>query len=223
MRDRRVIWAVPLERAVADKAVISLMNVAQRAGQLGYDRVICPYGRTDAMRNYIATKFQEMTADDPNPDDTLVMLDNDHDHPHDVIERLVENDVQIVGALAFRRGEPYDPCFFIRSEDGAAYHAAAEYEKGLYKCDAVGHAAIAIKRSAMDRMAESFPFWRYEYQDGTLHMPSEDMYFCKLAQRHNIPIYCDTRIVCPHLTHRWISEDTWGEWRAAHPELVAPV
>ena len=217
---KRVFWAVPMERAIVGECVVALMNVAQRAGELGFHRITINYARTDLARNNIAVAFLQLATD---PDDTLVMLDNDHQHPADIIERLVAVDAPVVGALAFRRGEPYDPCFYAREPDGSL-HAIVPDGPGLYECDAIGHAAIAIKRDVFDALGpQTFPWWRYEYEAGTTYMPSEDLWFCKALNAANVPIHCDASIVTPHLNIGWIDDKTWANYAASQPGIVRPI
>src|SRR5712692_4546506 len=123
------------------EGVSSLVNVAMRAGALGYTRILMGYMRTDMARNKIARKF---LAESHNDNDTLIMLDDDHAHPIDVLERLVAADKGTVGVLAFLRGAPYNPCAFIRDDHGSL-HPLAEWDGGIMPVSSLRHAALAIQ------------------------------------------------------------------------------
>ena len=218
---KQIFWAVLLERAINNECVSSLIDLSVRAGALGYKRMNVPYGRTDFVRNAICDEFMRVSTD---PHDTLIMLDNDHLHNIDTLERLVTHDLPIVGVLAFRRGKPYDPIAFVRDEKG--FHAMAKWEPGqLYKIDFVSPAAIAIQRRAFLHLeAEGFvrPWFRYTYEDNNAAMPSEDMYFADSCHRAGVSHYVDTGIVAPHLVNGWIDEHSWFAFSADHPDIIAP-
>lgn len=220
----KVYWAVLMERSIQEYAVASLLNVAQHAGKRGYDRIVLPYVRTDVGRNLMVKTFLELTSD---PDDTLIMLDADHAHPADILERLAAHAVGVVGALAFKRGEPYSPCFFVRGEDDEQLYAPAEWDAGsLIPCVVVGTGAIAIKRWVFVKLqegGEAWPFFRYYYPPQTVHFPTEDVYFGQLCDGLGIPHHCDTALITPHLTVNQVDETSWQGWIADHPEMVRRV
>src|SRR3990172_6237574 len=129
----RPVIGVLLERALshADKAFFPLLGIAQQ----GWPFMKMPYGRTDLVRNKMVLSLLQ------SQHTHLIMLDVDHIHPMDIVQRLMrrflENPkLQIVGGLNFRRGEPYDPCAFIRVDDGR-YLPMSEWSEGLIRVDAL--------------------------------------------------------------------------------------
>lgn len=219
---KQVFWSVLLERNPIGTCMSSLLDVAQHAGANGYRRIVVPYARTDMARNVIIAKFMELTSD---PCDTLIMLDNDHIHLQDELERLVADDKPIVGALAFRRGEPYDPVAFKMDKAGA-FHSIATWQPGqLYSCDAVSPAAIAIQRKVFMRLEmEGYerPWFRYRYSNAPDDLPSEDMYFYRCCVALGIEMAVDTSIVIPHHTDGWITPESWYAYCKDHPEILPP-
>lgn len=215
-----VWWAVLLERNPTGSCVSQLLRVAVQGERRGYKMIPTHYARTDFSRNAIAKLFLELSKD---PHDTLIMLDNDHHHPDDLLYGLARHDAPVVSALAFRRGPPHDPCVFVRDANGDA-RALGEWKPGtLYHADVVGHAAIAIQRRAFLHMAAEGiqpPFWRYGYTDGTDSFPSEDFYFCDLLVKAGVPIICDTGVICPHHTDGWVDESSWAKYVEDHPEIL---
>lgn len=235
---RRVWWCILLERATTEDLEQFHLNVAMEAGSLqGYTRLAIPYGRTDVVRNLAARKFLTLSR---NPDDVLIMLDQDHAHPADILTRLVSatSYAPVIGALAFQRGEPYGPCFYTRNQYGTLAQAYEWDRGGLYPCAAIGHAAVAIKRSAFEQLGRAgtlYPFWRYAYPNEAalvevegrlivdpdvdpLPMQSEDIYFSRRCELAGVPIMCDTSIVCPHkIGGGWVDESSWEDWKRDHP------
>lgn len=219
---KKVFWAVLLERTISDLAAQGLMDVAARAGKLEYSRLRVPYGRPDIVRNVLAKAFMLQSTE---PDDTLVMLDNDHIHPVDVIERLVAHDKMVAGALAFRRGTPFFPCAFMRDDNGGL-RVMESYPKGLIEVSVLGMAAIAIQRrtfQALDAAGYEWPWFRYIYKPGEEVLPSEDIYFGESCEAADIPHYLDTTLICPHIAATLVDESTWAGWLEENRErLKAP-
>ncbi len=207
-----VYWSVLPERSIGEYAFMASLALASRAGNMGYSYITSNCQRTDVARNRLCGAFRKIATD---PNDVLVMLDCDHAHPHDTIERLVDRDpaLGVVGALAFRRGEPFFPCFFIRGENGKL-HQPLQFTGDLMQCTIVGTGAIAIRRWVLDAIAEAgypAPFV-YEYNEdmhATGEYQSEDITFGFTCEKLGIPHYVDTSLVIPHLTTSAIDQTTW--------------
>jgi hypothetical protein len=218
---KKIYWSMLMERSVPNVGALSAVRLAHQAGSAGYVYLAVPYARTDFLRCALVDRFMQLSS---NPLDTLIMLDNDHDHPDNTLARLAAyDDYPVIGALAFRRGEPYDPCAFVRLEDGKL-HAMAQWEPDrVYRVDVIGHAAVAIQRRVFLHLeAEGFkqPYWRYAYTDGTTNMPSEDMHFCLSCERAKVGQYVDCGLIAPHLTNGFITDQSWRAYLQDHPEMA---
>jgi hypothetical protein len=216
----KIFWAALTERNVQDHAVNTLLDVAMEAGGRGYIRIRWGYSRTDIARAEIIKVFRKESTD---PDDYLVMLDNDHLMPPDVITRLCKWNELVVGALAFRRGPPYFPCFFVREADGNTHIVLDWGEPGLVPCALVGSGAIAIKRKTFDLLDEAgftAPYFRYLYPPGTDILPSEDIYFGNICEKAGIVHHVDTTFCIPHLSSSIVDEQTWKQYQRDHPKMM---
>lgn len=217
----RVFWGVLMERTLNCHAVSRLLDISFIAGVKRYERIDLPYMRTDMARNRMAQSFMEETT---NPNDVLIMLDGDHVHPFDIVPRLAnhEPELGVVGALYFRRGEPFDPLFFKRI-DGRLRNPA-EWERGMiYECDAVGTGAIAIRRWVFEKLTKQgmgYPWFQYTYPDDKEFNMTEDIFFAGLCEKAGISHFCNTSIITPHLGVRFIDEQDWTAYQAAHPDVV---
>lgn len=213
------MWSVLMERNLSNEAVASLLDVAAVCGYNEFERITLGYMRVEMARNLIIQGFLEHTS---NPDDVLVMLDADHTHPPNVVLQLasVPHELGVCGALAFRRGGNFDPCWFVRDENGDL-HAPMKWNKGqVYQCDAVGTGAIAIKRWVFTKLDESgwkWPYFRYEYPEKGA-VPSEDIVFAKACSKAGIYHYCDTGLITPHISTRLIQGDEWAAFVEQHIE-----
>lgn len=217
-----VFWAVLFERTLNGHAVDALLDISLICGLRGHQRISVPYMTTDMARNRICQSFLDVSQ---NRDDVLVMLDGDHVHPHDIVPRLAGHDVElgVVGALYFRRGEPFDPLFFTRSE--GVLRNPAEWERGMiYECDAVGTGAIAIRRWVLDTLIEQgmdYPWFQYAYEPRAEFRMTEDIFFASLCEQAGVRHYCDTSVVTKHIGVRFIDERDWLAYVAAHPEAIS--
>lgn len=209
-----ILVGIPMERTIMDAAMIHFWRIAQR----GWPLIDQLYGRTDTNRNRMARFLIEET------DFThLMMLDADHIHPPDIIERharwVLDDPARLViGGMHFRRGEPFEPCVFVFGPDGEL-RAPAAWEDGLYQVHAIGHGTLLVSRQVFETLPQ--PWWAYTY-DGADEgkYPSEDMWFSYQCRQHGIQLWCDTTASSPHLITNLVDEGTFRRWLEAHPQTV---
>lgn len=225
----KVFWSVLLERAVDGDAVGRLLDVAGVAALSRAKRISVGYQRTDDARNTASKIFCMSTSED---EDVLVMLDNDHMHPADIVPRLAKQcDAahEVVAALAFRRSEPHDPLMFThRNEVTGAWDVPVTFENRLQECIYAAPCAMAIRRSVFRRFDAAgfpYPYWRVIYDRVKLdRIPGEDIYFGETCEKVGIPHWVDTSFETPHITKKVIGREEWWEylkWGEAHPDEVA--
>ena len=185
----------------------------------GFAEVMCqgwPLARLEYTRNDIARcKFAEFLVESTFTH--LVMLDSDHVHPGDIVPRLARwfqaypDEVQIVGGLNFRRGEPFDPCAFIDPGDGS-YRRMAEWATGAIEVEALGAGSMMIHRSVFETLPHGtgHPWFGYDYSiDG---WPGTDMWFSSRCRKAGIALWCDTTTTSPHIGDLLIDEESYRAW-----------
>lgn len=141
--------------------------------------------------------------------DYLLMYDDDsYLHPK-TYESLKAADKDIIMALSYIRGYPYEPMFFKFSgektdNDTGIKNSALMYyrdfssnidKNGLVECDAVGFHCVLIKCDILKRM--SFPYF-VTYPGAS----TEDVYFCMKAKKelkNKVSIFVDTKVPAGHL------------------------
>jgi len=201
----RILLGIPLERSLghADKCFWHFMQIAR---DTGVSFIPMPYMRTDLYRNLIATEL--LKSDYTH----VLMLDADHQHPTDIIQRLArwviaDPNVKVVGGLNFRRGEPFEPCAFMQDKDGQVY-SIKEWDQGLVQVDAIGTGSILISREVFE-VCE--PPWFYNVYDYAWEgqYPGEDIGFSKRCFDAGIPLYVDTTTSSPHLLDAFVTEHTF--------------
>lgn len=143
--------------------------------------------------------------------DWLLFIDDDMVWQPDAVKNLVtaalENDLDILGGLCFRRSPPFQPTLYMREgPTSGAYNFLERWDTDIIEVDATGMAFIYIAKRAFEKMAGSeMPplevretlgppnFFRWE---GTL---GEDLRFCQEAKAAGLRIFVDTRIEIGHV------------------------
>lgn len=209
-----IVVGIPMERTLTDWAFIHFWQIARR----GWPLIDHVYGRTDINRNRMAKWLRD------NPEYShILMLDLDHMHMPNIVERLaswVLDDPSrlVVSGLHFRRAAPFDPCAFVFGPDGQL-HAPATWEPGLFEVHAVGHGSILIAREVFERLPE--PWWAYTYEGVEENLfPSEDMWFSHICRGGGVKMWVDTTVTSPHLIHNLVDGDTFKRFLAEHPEAI---
>ena len=198
-----VWWAVLHERTLYEGAVRAIEDVTDYSARRGFHRIQAGYAATDAAREMITRAFLDAST---HPDDVLILLDNDHLHPADVVDRLAGvKGVGVVGALCRRRGYPFDELIQQRPPDGGPLKRITGFEYGdVVPCSMAGGGAMAIRRWVFDRLRAVYGFqywfWRYVYDDHAKDRPGEEVYFYRMCEEAGISIGCDTGTISPHLT-----------------------
>lgn len=210
----RILIGIPLERSIsfAEDVFWPFMRLAAQ----GPAFIEAPYTtRIDVMRNQYVKKLLMSTFTH------LLMLDIDHIHPDDIVQRLAKwvimfPEMKVISGLNFRRKPPYDPVAGNLT-DTSERPILFEWEQGLMKVDEVGAASLLVERSVFETMP---PRWfENVYEDPWKEtFPGEDIGFCHKCREHNIPIYVDTTTSSPHCTGSLVTEETFRNFVAEHRE-----
>ena len=208
--DMRIILGIPMERTISQHAFFGFSEILIQ----GWPLARLEYTRNDIARCKLA---DFMLSDDKFTH--LLMLDSDHVHPPDVVQRLARwfraypEQVQVVGGLNFRRGAPYDPCAFIDPGDGK-FRRLAEWPTGAMDVDALGTGSIMIARSVFEQMEK--PYFAYNYDCPYGDWPGTDMWFSAECRKRGITLWCDTTTVSPHIGVNYIDASTYSDWVAGN-------
>ncbi len=146
----------------------------------------------------------------------LLMFDADMCLHRDTMVKLVKNDKDICGALAFQRYPPFHPVMFKRYSgnwngelDKLSYEIIIKWEKEtLVEVDAVGTGVVMINMNVFDGMEE--PYFERIFKtvkDGKEVFFGEDISFCIKAKRAGYRIFMDTSIPAGHVTKMNVKEE----------------
>jgi GT2 family glycosyltransferase len=140
--------------------------------------------------------------------DWLFFLDSDMEPRPDTIQRLLAWDVPIVSAMAFKRTQPYSPCFYPEVKfDGekAELRTADDWTEGLAEVEGVGMACCLIKNEVFKQTPQPWFF--------PMPVLAEDLGFCKRAREAGFKVYVDTSFYCGHVGTDVITDKHYQEYR----------
>lgn len=202
----RIGLAILKERALSytDKTLDNLLQIHMQ----GPIPIFLNYTRTDLARNKLAMevlKTPQLTH--------LLMLDIDHKHPIDIVQRLAKwvllnPDIKVVGGLNFRRSYPHDPCCHLFGEDGQIYAPAVWDHEGLLQVAAIGTGSILISREVFEEIQ---PPWFFNLYDNVWDdsWPGEDMGFSQKCRQYGYKMYVDTDLTSTHIGEYEIGENNF--------------
>ena len=144
-------------------------------------------GTIEKMRNSIVNGAVESKCTH------LLFLDSDMIFPPDVIPRLLAHELNIVGALTFKRYPPFNPIMMEGEELKLKY--IWPYEEGLVRVDATGTGCLLINMDVFKKIKK--PYFKQRSVNG---MPiGEDVGFCYKAGNAGFDIFVDTTIKTIHI------------------------
>jgi GT2 family glycosyltransferase len=156
---------------------------------------------------------------DANYHTHFLILDIDHVHPVDIVQRLGkwiihDNNVKIVGGVNHRRGVPYDPCVYEKTDDHKISTIAidvlekAKQSGNLVEVDSMGAGCMLIAREVFEAIDPPWWEWDYKrYDKGRARSP--DAYFCEKAQEKGFKIWADPSTCSPHIGLSLIDMNTF--------------
>lgn len=146
-------------------------------------------------RNRIVQRALESNSD------YVFFIDADMVFPTDLLGKLLNHNVPMVNALAFRRTSPNYPCIFKWNEKEKCYETMT-YTSGLLEVDATGMAAHLIKTEVFKKMKQPW----YYYRDNLF---SSDLTFCENARKAGYKILIDTDIKIGHLGEETVIDESF--------------
>jgi hypothetical protein len=153
--------------------------------------------REDIVKNAIDNGFTH-----------VFFLDSDMNPPSNIINKLVEQDKDIISGMAFKRVFPFEPCFYDKIEEtseGKCLRIYRDWEKdSLIEVVGVGMACCLIKIEVFKKLYETIDKI-YFPRDET----GEDIGFCQLATRAGYKIYVDTSIDVGHVSSFESNSTRW--------------
>jgi hypothetical protein len=134
----------------------------------------------------------------------LMFIDSDMIFPPHAISQLVSLDKPISGANYNHRDNTgksvirLDPTQHSANQLNIAKNTATITDpQKPFKCLALGTGFMLIQMWVFDKLPQ--PWFFFEPSSGPQGMIGEDIWFCNLAKKHNIDIWCDPTIPIDHI------------------------
>jgi GT2 family glycosyltransferase len=144
--------------------------------------------------------------------DWLLFLDSDMEFPPDTLNRLLSHNKDIVGGLCFRKVPPFNPTLYKKRKFKDDYMFVSEWpENQLIEVDATGCACLLIRRDVLEAIPDPI------FEDAAV---SEDMNFCKKAQKAGFKIYVDTGLKIGHVGQKTVYED---HFKSYNRDILQPI
>jgi hypothetical protein len=120
----------------------------------------------------------------------VLFIDSDMRFPHDMIERLLQHDLDIVATNCARRRMPTGPTAQIYKENGERELVYTMPEStGLQEVGSVGMGVMLIKANVFAKLAE--PWFETPWRHDKRGYIGEDVFFCKKARDAGFKIWID--------------------------------
>ena len=196
---------------------MSFMRIAQQ----GWALADLPHVMTPMAREKIAIHLLE------HPEFThTVMLDQDHIHPPDIVNRLGKlanenRDKWIIGALNYRRAPPFDPVGYWIDEKAQRYYTVPPSQWGteLREVQALGLSAAIFAREAFEAFGP--PWFDMDWSKAAEGAyPGEDTCFSRHAQAAGVKLWADPTLCSPHLKLIGVGREYHEQWVREHPEEI---
>lgn len=165
--------------------------------------------RTDKNRNQILQKALEIDAD------AILWLDADEMYPHNIIQKLVDSQKDVIGSLYFKRSHPFAPVAYLKGKTDTTYtHVDPNKipKDSVIEVDGLGFGGVLVKMYVYKSMGDDM----WMNYGSNFHLPyktddqeTHDLRFCRLAKNHGFHIYLHTGVKPGHLAEKVITEKDW--------------
>jgi GT2 family glycosyltransferase len=131
--------------------------------------------------------------------DWILWLDDDMAPPADLLERLHMTGKRFVGAVAYKREPPHEPC--VQRFVGDHTQIRGEFfdpdpSLPVVEADGTGFACLLMHRSVWEAVWERTEGRPFQYRVGM----GEDIYFCMRAKEAGVQLYVVPSCVVGHVT-----------------------
>ena len=185
MSEIKVVIGMPLIESIKMETVISLLGITSNVKQ-STSVVFVKGSLIHDARKSIVLKAQSVGATH------LLFLDSDMSVDSDIIDRLLADGKDIVGVNSHTKSiPPYSTVKFLNDE-GKIY-VENNIPKELFKCYACGTGVMLINMKVFSVIDKPWFFYDLDEQI------SEDVWFCRQAQRKGIEVFVDPTVRVGHV------------------------
>lgn len=203
IKRKKILIGIPAFDGVVAEAQQSMFSMVFRAGRdLPHIDVGIHIGY---KREQFRARNNIVDAAIASDMDYILMLDDDMVVPHNLVERLIAHDKDIVGALYYQRGGTFNPVIMQRFSQEPGLHGAAfippndpmlTTNRGLHEVDVIGGGCMLFKADVFRSIIQ--PYFESERRLGT------DLSICGRFKDAGKKIYVDTTIELGHVGEKQI-------------------
>jgi hypothetical protein len=141
----------------------------------------------------------------------LLMMDTDQIYPNDAVLKLMEHDVDAVGALVHRRYPPFAPILY-RGDLGKYNYVPYDetYSDQLVEVDATGCGCILYNMNVFKKIPPPW-FELIPHENGK--PVGEDIRFCSKMREVGFRVFVDTSVHIDHITTFRVNRGTYDLFR----------
>lgn len=140
----------------------------------------------------------------------VLWVDDDMSPPHDLMEVLHRTGCDFVGALAYRREPPHEPCV-ARFEDQVARFFDPDPTQALVDADLTGFACLLTQRRVIEAVHERTAGRPFQLRADV----GEDFFFCVHAREAGFRLKIVPTVVVGHATDLIVGRDQRAPFLAA--------
>lgn len=178
----KICIGVCTNRLIKPKTALSLLRLVAYS-KLDYHIVVSTKGyNTSENRNYIAVQAIK------NNCTHLFFVDDDMVFEPDTLERLLDHDKDIVGAVYKTKYEVQDDVIEYLDENRPT---------GFFECGALGTGCLLIKMEVFKKLPQ--PWFKYEWFENGMVKRSHDWIFCEDARKNGFEVWCDKTLLVGHI------------------------
>lgn len=143
----------------------------------------------------------------------LMFIDSDMKFPPEAIQKLINQDKDIIGGLYYRKQPPHFP--LIHEKDGNRIVIPRSFnKKEPFKVFGTGTGFMLIKTKVFKKLE---PPWFY-FGNFKGKAIGEDIYFCKKAQEKGFEVWCDPTLGLQHMGIYPFDEKDYEAYEETRPK-----
>ena len=195
--NHKVLVAVPAYDSICVETCASLLSL-YRNSKTPIQIRFAPYTYIHVARSALLYQAVEIDATH------IMFIDADMVFPTDGVDRLIEQDKDIIGGLYNKRTSPHAPIIYRKVKDHLENIIIPPYEgKELFEVDTIGAGFLLIKMDIFKKMQPPFFYYGDPSEFGLKKVPlfdlGEDTTFCLKAKQNGYKVWCDPTIKLEHI------------------------
>ena len=208
-----IMIGIPIHRPIEFRVFESFIRLANLRGKFNYHFTFVQNSLVYDARETLAETLLNSKCE------AIMMIDSDMTFHPASVELLERHKKPFVTAKAFKRVEPFQPCFYTKVEkqknDEWYMESPIEYGEGLLEIQGSGLACALIRREVFEILEKP-----YFFPDSKI---GEDLTFCQKLKNKNIKMFLDTTLQFGHLGWREVLESDFKDYYEKHKNSEKPI